>query len=189
VNQLHLELCSSAEWAETVRQFIIPHVLDGLDLGDEVLEVGPGPGRTTEVLVEMVPKLTAVDLDEDLAAALAARLARPGFEVCHADATALPQPAGAFTAVLSFTMLHHLPTAVAQDQVFAEAARVLRPGGVFAGTDSLDSPEFRELHVDDICVPIDPETLGERLERAGLTRVEVDTNEFATRFRGWRPEG
>jgi ubiquinone/menaquinone biosynthesis C-methylase UbiE len=189
VNQLHLELCSSAEWAETVRQFIIPHVLEGLDLGDDVLEVGPGPGRTTEVLVGLVPKLTAVDLDEDLAAALAARLARPGFAVVHADATALPQPAGTFSAVLSFTMLHHLPTPEAQDRVFAEAARVLRPGGVFAGTDSLDSPEFRELHVDDICVPIDPQTLGERLERAGLTRVEVEANEFATRFRAWRPPG
>ncbi len=188
MNQLHMELCSSAEWAETVRQFIIPFVLDGLDLGNDVLEVGPGPGRTTEVLVELLPRLTAVDLDEGLATDLAERLARPGFEVLPADATALPQPDGTFSAVLSFTMLHHLPNPEAQDAVFAEAARVLRPGGVFAGTDSLDSPQFRDLHVDDICVPIDPETLGERLERAGLERVEVTTNEFAMRFRGWLPD-
>jgi ubiquinone/menaquinone biosynthesis C-methylase UbiE len=185
VNQLHLELCSSAEWAETVRRFIIPWVLDDLELGDHVLEVGPGPGRTTEVLVTMVPRLTAVDLDADLARALGARLAGPTFEVVNADATQLPQEDGTFSAVLSFTMLHHLRSAAAQDRVFSEAARVLRPGGVFAGTDSLDRPEFRDLHVDDICVPIDPATLGDRLERAGLERVEVITNDFGVRFRGW----
>ncbi len=84
-------------------------------------------------------------------------------------------------------MLHHLPNPGAQDRVFAEAARVLRPGGVFAGIDSKDSPEFRNLHVEDVCVPIDPSTLAERLERAGLVGVEVFTNEHRTRFRAWRP--
>lgn len=187
MNKLHLELCSSAEWADTVSRFIIPWVLDGLDLGDNVLEVGPGPGRTTEVLVQMVPRLTAVDLDEDLARSLAARLAGPGFHALNADATDLPQEPGTFSAVLSFTMLHHLSSPEAQDRVFSEAARVLRPGGVFAGTDSLDRPEFRKLHVDDICVPIDPGTLADRLGRAGLARVEVVTNDFGLRFRGWLP--
>lgn len=188
MNQQHLELCSSAEWAETVSRFIIPWVLDDLELGDNVLEVGPGPGRTTEVLVAMVPRLTAVDLDEGLAASLAQRLAGPTFEAINADATALPQEDETFSAVLSFTMLHHLPTAEAQDAVLSEAARVLRRGGVFAGTDSLDRPEFRELHVDDICVPIDPSTLGDRLNRAGFEGVQVETNDFGLRFRAWRPK-
>lgn len=189
MNQLHLELCSSAEWADTVSRFIIPWVLEDLDLGDNVLEVGPGPGRTTEVLVGMVPRLTTVDLDGDLVQALGSRLAGPTFEAVNADATDLPQEDGTFSAVLSFTMLHHLPSPAAQDKVFSETARVLRPGGVFAGTDSLDRPEFRELHVDDICVPIDPSTLGDRLARAGLERVRVVTNEFGVRFRGWLPAG
>jgi len=187
VNQIHLELCSSAEWADTVSRFIIPWVLEDLDLGDNVLEVGPGPGRTTEALVGMVPRLTAVDLDQDLAEALGTRLAGPTFEAVHADATNLPHQEGTFSAVLSFTMLHHLASVDAQDRVFAEAARVLRPAGVFAGTDSLDRPEFRDLHVDDVCVPIDPATFGDRLLEAGLERVEVVTNDFAVRFRGWRP--
>lgn len=188
MNQLHLELCSSAEWAETVSRFIIPWVLDDLELGDNVLEVGPGPGRTTEVLVTMVPRLTAVDLDEALAASLGERLAGPTFEAINADATALPQEDKTFSAVLSFTMLHHLPDAQAQDAVFSEAARVLRLGGVFAGTDSLDGPEFRELHVDDICVPVDPSTLADRLHRAGFDGVQVETNDFGLRFRAWRPK-
>jgi len=186
MNQKHLELCSSTEWANAVRRWIIPWVLDGLDLGDDVLEVGPGPGRTTEVLAESVARLAAAELDADLAADLATRLGARGVEVIHADATALPCESGRFSAVVSFTMLHHLPSPAAQDRLFAEAARVLRPGGVFAGTDSLDSEEFRELHVDDICVPIAPDGLAARLESAGLSNVEVITNEYGVRFRGWR---
>jgi ubiquinone/menaquinone biosynthesis C-methylase UbiE len=189
VNQIHLELCSSAEWADTVRRFLIPWSLEGIELGDHLLELGPGPGRTTEVLLETAARITALDLDEELVVALAHRLARPGFEAVHGDATRLPFADGTFSAVVSLTMLHHLPSASAQDAVFAEAARVLRPGAVFVANDSLDSDDFRALHIDDICVPIDPATLGDRLARAGFARVEVATNEFATRARAWVPNG
>ena len=150
MNRLHLELCSSAEWAETVRGQIIPWVLGEVDLGDDVLEVGPGPGRTTEVLADLVPRLSAAEIDPDLAAALAERMTPRGVEVTLADATDLPFEDGRFTAVLSFAMLHHLPSAGRQDRMFAEVARVLRPGGLFAGNDSVDSVSFRELHVGDL---------------------------------------
>ena len=188
MNEKHLELCSSAEWADAVRRWIIPWVLDGIDLGDDVLELGPGPGRTTEVLCEMVPRLSAVELDPSLADALAARLSSSGsgaeVDVVQADATDLPYENGRFSGVVSFTMLHHLPTVRDQDRLFSEAARVLRPGGVFAGTDSLDSDEFRALHVGDICVPIDPAGLAVRLQNAGFPDPQVETNEYGTRFRG-----
>ena len=183
MNEEHLKLCSSDEWAEVVGQFIIPWALDGIDLGDDVLEVGPGPGRTTDVLRHLVPRLTAVEVDDQLAAALARRLAGQ-VEVVHADGTALPFEDGRFSGAVSFTMLHHVPSVELQDQLFAELVRVLRPGGVLAGVDSLDGEDFRALHVDDICVPLDPEGLAGRLERAGFTSVAVDTNEFAVRFRG-----
>jgi len=186
VNDVHLELCSSAEWADAVRRWVIPWVVDGLDLGDDVLEVGPGPGRTTEVLADMGLRLSAAELDPALAADLASRMAGAGVEVIEADATKLPYEDSRFSAVLSFTMLHHLPSPSDQDRLFAEAARVLRAGGVFAGTDSLDSDQFRELHVGDICVPIEPSGLAARLEAAGLADVAIETNEYGVRFRGLR---
>ena len=40
-------------------------------------------------------------------------------------------------------MLHHVPSPALQDRVFSEARRVLRPGGVFVATDSLDSADLR----------------------------------------------
>lgn len=185
MNAKHLELCASAEWAETVQKYILPWVLEGVSLGDDVLEIGPGPGRTTEVIAEAVPKLTAVELDEDLASSLAARVAAH-VEVIQADATDMPLPDGRFSAALSLTMLHHVPTVALQDQIFREVARVLRPGGLFTGQDSRDSDEFRALHIDDICVPIDPETLEGRLLASGFENVLVEPNEYATRFRAVR---
>ena len=66
--------------------------------------------------------------------------------------------------------------------MFAELARVLRPGGIPAGVDSLDGEAFRELHVDDICVPIEAATLPDRLRDAGFTGVDVDTDDRRLRF-------
>ena len=187
MNEAHLQICGGDEWAEVVEQHIIPWVLRGVDLGDDVLEVGPGPGRTTDVLLRMTPRLTAAEVDPDLAARLAGRLAGEGVEVVETDATDMPFPDGRFSAALSFTMLHHVPSAELQDRLFAEVGRVLRPGGVLAGVDSIDSEDFRALHEGDVCVPVPPDGLAERLTRAGFVDAEVEVNEFAVRFRAVRP--
>jgi SAM-dependent methyltransferase len=183
VNQLHLELCSSPEWAEAVERWIVPAVIKDLDLGDDVLEVGPGPGLTTDVLRRLVPRLTAVEVNQSLAEALARRLVGTNVEVVHGDATRLAFPDNRFSAALSLTMLHHVPSRAAQDRLLAEVARVLRPGGVFAGTDSLDGEDFRKLHIDDICVPIDPTDFEDRLRGAGFSEVQVASNEYGVHFR------
>src|SRR5713101_1893602 len=128
MNKAHLELCSSDEWADAVKRWIIPGALEGIDLRDRVLEVGPGPGRTTEVLRDLTPSITAVEIDADLARALAARLGSESVRVVRGDGTALPFSGGQFTDALSFTMLHHVPSVAQQDLLLAEVARVLRPG-------------------------------------------------------------
>ena len=185
MNEQHLKRCASAEWAETVEREILPWALGGRDLGDDVLEVGPGPGLTTDVLRRSVKQLTAVEVDADLARALASRLFGCNVEVVHADATALPFEHKRFSAATCFTMLHHVPSAEGQDRLLSELRRVLRPGGLLIGVDSLDRPEWRELHAGDICVPVDPDTLADRLARAGFVDIEVerDSHEPALRFR------
>ncbi len=187
MNEEHLAACSSAEWAETVRRWIIPWVLDGVDLGCDVLEIGPGPGLTTDVLRTLVPRLTAVEVDPVLAEALRTRYPDGDVTVVCADAARTPLEADRFTGAVCLSMLHHVPGAEHQDALFAETLRVLRPGGVFAGEDSLDSPELRALHRGDTYVPVAPEGLAARLEAVGFTGVEVDTNEYSVRFRATRP--
>jgi ubiquinone/menaquinone biosynthesis C-methylase UbiE len=157
--------------------------LAGVTLGDKVLEIGPGPGRTTDILKDMTAKLTALELDSMLAGKLRNRMAGTNVTVVEADATAMPFEDDEFSAALSFTMLHHIPTPKLQDRLFAEARRVVQPGGVFAGVDSLDSDDFRKLHIDDICVPVPPETLAQRLKAAGFSDVKVDPNPYVLQFR------
>lgn len=164
-----------------IRDVILPWAMGDVDLGDDVLEVGPGYGATTDVLGESVARLTAVEIDPELAAMLTERYAsKPSITILRGDATALDLPAGRFTGAASFTMLHHVPTVALQDALFAEVARVLRPGGVLVAGDSVHSPELEEHHEDDTYNPVDPDTLPERLRAAGYVDVEVKANDF-----GW----
>jgi len=183
MNAEHLRLCASAEWAETVERVLLPWAVGGRRLGDRVLEVGAGPGLVTEVLRVRVPRLVAVELDGELAAALGRRLSGSGVAVVQADATALPFPGGSFSAVACFTMLHHVPTVAAQDRLLGELRRVLRPGGLLVGTDAMDTPARRELHVGDVFVPADPATLAARLGAAGFAGPEVEADADGDRFR------
>jgi SAM-dependent methyltransferase len=187
MNPAHLDLCASDEWAEVIRAQIVPWVLDGIELGDRVIEIGPGPGRTTDVLHGLVAELTVIELDPVLADALSVRFDGTNVTVVTGDASALPFDDGEFTAALSFTMLHHVPTPELQDRVVTELARVVLPGGWIAGEDSLPSGELRDFHDGDTYVPLDPDTLPDRLSAAGWQNVEVVTNDYATRFRGTAP--
>jgi SAM-dependent methyltransferase len=128
------------------------------------------------VLRTKIEHLTAVELDPDLAAALAARREGSNVEVIEADATALPLDDDRFSGAVSFTMLHHVPTAALQDRLFVELARVLAPGGVLVLSDSVASDDLRSFHDGDTYNPIDPDTLPARLERAGFTEIDVQSN-------------
>ena len=183
MNDVHLRLCSSDEWAEGLKKWVIPGATAGVALGDSALEVGPGPGRTTDLLKEMVTSLTALEIDPMLAERLRARMAGTNVTVVEGDGAAMPFPDDHFDSALSFTMLHHVPSIELQDRLFAEVRRVVKTGGVFVGVDSHDSESFRELHVDDICVPLDPATLAARLRAAGFSTITIDPNEYVIQFK------
>jgi SAM-dependent methyltransferase len=182
VNKAHLELCSSPEWARLVEDELLPWVLDGCQLGDDLLEVGPGPGLTTDILRRQAARVTAVELDLALAGQLASRLAGSNVGVVAGDVTRLPFPAGRFSSAACLTMLHHIPSPRLQDAALAELARVLRPGGLLAGSDGLDTPARRAVHEDDVFVPVDPGTLEARLLAAGFTQARVDVAGDRLRF-------
>jgi SAM-dependent methyltransferase len=180
MNRGHAKLCSSHEWAEHIADVVLPEALDGLVLGDDVLEIGPGYGATTSRLWQIVPKLTAVEIDPRLAAELAERF--PVVDVFHGDGAKLPFASDRFSAVVCFTMLHHVVSKSAQGSIFAEAQRVLRPGGIFAGSDSLASRGLAAFHGDDTYVPVDPQTLPRRLRRAGFDVCQVRVTAPGERF-------
>ena len=157
--------------------------LDGRALGDDVLEVGPGPGLTTDVLRRLAPTLTALEVDPGLAAALAERLAGTNVDVVLGDGTALPFDDDRFSAAATLTMLHHVPSPALQDRLLSEVCRVVQPGGMLVGTDGVDRPEIRELHDDDTFVPVDPATFADRLRAAGFADAVVEVSAAGERFR------
>jgi SAM-dependent methyltransferase len=188
MNRLHGVICSSRWWGRTVERELLPWGLSKLELGEDVLELGPGFGATTRVLAQRPGALTVLELDPGYCERLRREL--PGrVNVVQGDATAMPFADGRFSAVVCFTMLHHLPSAAAQDRLLAEAARVLRPGGLLAGTDSIGtSTFFRLLHVGDTLVPVAPDGLDARLRAAGLEHPEIGAGGRSFRFRARKPQ-
>jgi SAM-dependent methyltransferase len=187
MNWFHRQVCRSTRWRHRVEGELLPWTLQDVELGDEVLEIGPGPGITTDLLRARTRRLTALEVDADSAAALQQRLNGSGVSVVHGDGATMPFPDRSFSGVVALTMLHHVPTAALQDRLLAEAWRVLRPGGVFAGFDGVGSFLFRLVHLGDTYTPVNPDTFGRRLEAAGFADVAVERGRARFRFRATRP--
>ncbi len=171
MNLMHRKLCSSAKWAASVAE-VLPGWLARFDLGDDVLEIGPGFGATTRVLLDVVPRLTALEIDPASTRLLQEKYGDRA-DIVEGSGADMPFDSGRFSAVVCFTMLHHVPTVALQDRIFAEAARVLRPGGIYCGVDSQLSFRFRLLHLGDTMNVLDAVTLPGRLSAAGFEKVQV----------------
>jgi SAM-dependent methyltransferase len=176
MNENHA-LCSTPEWAEFMESEVLEPVTAGLDLGDEMLELGPGPGAATRWLRHRVTRLVALELDPEAAERLANDLTGTNVTVEVGDSTSSHFAEASFDSVGCFTMLHHLPTAQEQFRTLCEAFRVLRPGGVLVGADSLASQGLHEFHEGDVYNPIDPARLLVFLQAAGFGHVMVSAGD------------
>jgi ArsR family transcriptional regulator len=142
-----------------------------LDLGD-VLDVASGDGALAELLAPRAHSLTCIDQSARVVEAGAKRLAGwSQVRMLQGDMHALPLPDASFDLVL---LLQALPYSEQPERAFAEAARVLRPGGRLLLT-ALDAHEHRAT-----VAPYGHRNQGfaaprlQRLaERAGLTDIEV----------------
>jgi ubiquinone/menaquinone biosynthesis C-methylase UbiE len=125
-------------------------VLDELDLqsGATVVDLGCGPGADLVPLARAVGssgRVVGIDHDASaVAVAAQATLAHPQVEVHVGDVHRLTLAAGSVDRVHTDRVLQHVDDPVV---VIAEAARILRPGGVAAfaepdwGTLVIDSPD------------------------------------------------
>ena len=184
MNRGHRQLCASARWGRHIRDDLVPWVIGDRPLGGSVLEIGPGPGLTTDVLRSRTRRLTAVEADARAARSLQRRMTGANVTVVHADAVAMPFRSGRFTAGVAMTMLHHVPTVAAQDALagrdppgppsrsLAAGRRLDRQPGV-PGV-----PQGRRLRAHrpgDVRCPA---------LRAGFVDVEVEPGDGAVRFAG-----
>jgi SAM-dependent methyltransferase len=187
LNRVHNLYCSSGRWARSVEEKLLPWGLKGVELGDDVLEIGPGFGATSRVLARRPVKLSILELEEDYCEHLREELGDRA-DVVQGDATRMPFEDSTFSAVVCFTMLHHIPSPELQNQLFGEVFRVLRPGGVFAGTDSIGRGVlFKLFHIGDTLVLVDPDGLPGRLGAAGFEETRVSTSPQSLRFSARKP--
>jgi SAM-dependent methyltransferase len=187
MNDYHLEVLASPRWREMLERDLLPWVESVADLGDDVLEIGPGPGLTTDLLRTRAEQVTAIEIDPALASKLAKRLAGSNVTVINGSAVNTGLADGRFTATACFAILHHVESPDLQDLILHEALRVLRPGGVLVGSDGYDDERTRLGHVDDVFVPLDPDLLPSRLARIGFTDTAISRGDYDFRFCARKP--
>jgi SAM-dependent methyltransferase len=188
MNNNHATLCSSPEWAEFLITDVLGPLADRVELGEQMLELGPGYGAATRWLHPRVERLTALELDPALAERLATEFADTNVTVEVGDCTGARFADESFDSVACFTMLHHLPTVPQQYATLTEAFRLLRPGGVLVGSDSLASAELHGFHEGDTYNPIDPARLLVFLQTIGYDWINL-TVDYGVVFAARKPTG
>lgn len=186
MNRIHKWYCRSAAWKHRVDTELMPWALGDLTPEGPALEIGPGPGITTDYLRTKVDSLTALEADPMLAKRLRERFSNSNVSVVDGDATSMSFDQGTFRTVYCFTMLHHVPSVALQNKLIGEVRRVLAPGGIFVGTDSRLSLRMKVFHWFDTMVIVDPSTFPDRLLKAGFSYPQIELGRGAFRFRAAR---
>jgi SAM-dependent methyltransferase len=186
MNENHV-LCTTPEWAEWLQTTVLPYLVRDVDLGETMLEIGPGAGAATEWLRHRVGHLMTLEHDQRAAETLIETYGGSNVTTLIGDATAMEFNDSSFDSVGSFTMLHHVPSVALQNLLFSEVLRVLRPGGVFIGSDSLPSEGLHQFHEADTYNPVEPGSLIVRLQTIGFERFTVSADE-SLKFIAYKPD-
>jgi len=97
-----------------------------------VADIGAGTGKLTAALAPLGADVTAVEPDPQMLAEL--RRAMPGVSSVPGSAEEIPLPDASVDAVLAAQAMHWFDL----DRAMPEIARVLTPGGIFAGLWNVD---------------------------------------------------
>jgi ubiquinone/menaquinone biosynthesis C-methylase UbiE len=189
MNQLETWFCGSRIWQYVTRRQLLPWVLEGLQLGEHVLELGAGLGAATEQLRLRATRVTSLEYDHGFAVRLGARVNGTNGSVIQGDAAILPFPDETFSSAIAILMLHHLRSRELQDHAFAEIRRVLRPGGPFLAFEIQDSWLHRVAHIRSTFVPLAPASVSARLTAAGFSLVAFNFRRGGYRIRAIRRPG
>ena len=160
-----------------------PTAVAELHEGETVLDLGSGGGIDVLLSARRVgPTGMAYGLDMtdemlELARANAARAGARNVEFLRGAIEAVPLPDDSVDVIISNCVVNLSPD---KERVFAEAARVLRPGGRLAITDVVADPEMDEATRSDLaawtgCIAgaLTEADLQRHLAKAGLTDIEV----------------
>jgi ubiquinone/menaquinone biosynthesis C-methylase UbiE len=159
-----------AEWP---RMHWLGKVLDRLEAGSAVLDLGCGSGDPADIEIAKMHRVTGVDISQ--AQIELARQNVPSGSFIHGDAGSADFPAASFDAVVSFYTLEHLPRGEHQ-ALLRHIHQWLRGNGYFLI--STEAAEVEEIVGEWLGVPMyfscfDPETLKGMVEETGFEILET----------------
>jgi ubiquinone/menaquinone biosynthesis C-methylase UbiE len=131
-------------------------------LGERILEIGPGTGYYTLSLADWIGpegRLDILDIQQAMLDDTMNRAHERGLEnitATCADARRLPYPDGTFDAVVLVTALGEIPD---QDAAWSEMARVIKPAGRIVNGELFGDPHW-----------VSPGAADQRSTTAGLAR-------------------
>lgn len=97
------------------------------------VEIGCGLGRICAAMAESFDKVIGFDISSEMVSRALEFVTDPNVEFHHSDGVSLPEVAdGSADVVVTFTVFQHAPSRSVIRANIAEAARILKPGGVFA---------------------------------------------------------
>lgn len=180
--------------AEPNKAFVQRLIELGIGSCATALDLGTGPGDIPVLLAGQVSglQITAIDLAQTMLDIAETRVLEADLgeriELACMDVKSIDFPNDSFDAVFSNTILHHIPEPA---QMLAEAARVLRPGGLLlirdlyrpASLEQLNAlvkqhateaaPEQRKLFADSLHAALTPDELRAIANEQDLSDAEV----------------
>src|ERR1700756_3950246 len=109
MNRFENWFCGSSLWRFVTERKLLPWIVGGYPLGDHVLEVGAGPGATTDELLRRATRVTCLEYDPAYVARLSEKHKdNSRVTVVQGDAAKLPFPDHSFSSVVAVLVLHHL---------------------------------------------------------------------------------
>lgn len=147
-----------------VGQALADHYIPRLASAGSVMDLGCGPGGSVDQFRDVNPSVSWVGVDIERSPEVALRR-RTDADFVVFDGVHLPFEDGSFDAVYCKQVLEHVRSPA---PLLAEVARVLAPGGTFAGSTSQLEP-FHSFSTWNYT----PYGLKLLLEEAGLSLVEV----------------
>jgi ubiquinone/menaquinone biosynthesis C-methylase UbiE len=174
MNRMEHFFCSTSLWQSMTHRFLLPWVLSGARLGDHVLEIGAGYGAATGQLRKLAPRVTSLEYDPSSLQKLKAKHECAEVTALCGDAAKLPFADQSFSSAIAILVLHHLKSRELQDRAFAEAHRVLRPGGSFFAFEINDGWIHRAAHYKSTFTPVTAGSAFARLTKVGFSKISVD---------------
>jgi ubiquinone/menaquinone biosynthesis C-methylase UbiE len=154
-------------------------MLDRLEPGSSVLDLGCGSGDPADIEVAKHHHLTGVDISQTQIEL--ARRNVPAGHFLHGDAASVQFPAATFDAVISFYSLEHIPRQE-HETLLHRIHGWLRPGGFLLV--STEAGDVEELVAEWLGVPMfmssfDPDALKRLVVGAGFELLETATESQA----------